>query len=148
MILIITENQYSNLLNESLSYRRNFWAWVTPGNKLDIIPDLEHAEYLKKLFKTDFSLVMDNRFFNKAFKKGYVRVIYKFDEISRSWMLYIEGGDENRVKSAIKNCLFDLIYMKIVDVYIEVGYREGQTKKINFTTQNKKELYDYIGFSE
>jgi len=106
-------------VNESFSFNKEFWGWVSPDNRLIQVPKLKHMGYIMTQYNDkDFGWDYD-RVFDKAFEDGWVRITYEYDSQRFRGDLNINGYNEKRVIEVFKKFFYDMMKYGYYTVYLE-----------------------------
>jgi len=131
-------------IKKYLSDLKEFWGWISPSNELTYVPRLRHKDFIMNKYKTISTWDYDE-VFNTAIKDGWVRVIYEYNPQNYKGMLSINTYDEERLKEALLNVLFDLIKYGSKTIYMDYEYPKEESKQFStHDSASKLKLKKYL----
>ncbi len=132
-------------LNESnIPYNRTFWGWVSPDNRFIEVPQLQHQEYIMRVYN-DKEYGWDyDRVFNQALKDGWVRVIFEYNQNRYMGNLSINGYDKQRVRFVFKNMFFNLVAYGYNVIYLQYENPEGTNIFSTRDDEGKAKMINYV----
>jgi hypothetical protein len=147
---------------------KDFWGWVSPDNKLIKVPYLDHRSFIEKKYPEYANDVTE--LFNVAFRDGWVRVTYEYNQSNYQGSLALNGYDKSRVKQVLKDKFFNLVKYGNNTIYVDFEEpsskepytvpdnslafstrdSDGKAKLINFISEeiDAKELYNDTNYNK
>jgi tRNA nucleotidyltransferase/poly(A) polymerase len=137
------------------SHPKDYWAWVSPDNRLIKVPTLKHKDYIMRIYKdAEFGWDYD-RVFDKALEDGWVRAVYEYNANNYSIELSLNGDTEERVKDVFRKIFADAVKYGRNYVYLEwehptrnhvkitTGDEEGRKQLSGLMTEEYLGILDY-----